>query len=142
MRRTMTPGPRPFGPPERTPGCQHAFVFRELGGVALRACESCGMTHLLWQFDNGEMALVLVPEAGELGWARVVRERATEDSDEDSDDVDDTLADVVESLLDLPPGEDERPVPPKRRQRRRAAQPVPDVQEPEQPLREATEAGQ
>lgn len=130
---------QPFGFPERA-SCQHAFVFRELGGVALRCCEGCGLTHLLWQFDDGQMALLPVREGAAEDWSRVATEKAQESAEEDT--VDDTLADVVESLLSVSPGEDERPVPSKRRQRRRAAQPVPDVQEPEQPTLQESGASQ
>ena len=57
------------------PACQHSYVFREMGGVAFRCCESCGQTHLLWQFDNGEMALLPVAEADKRQWARVRKEQ-------------------------------------------------------------------
>lgn len=140
---TTTTGPRPqperpFGPPGRT-GCQHAFIYRELGGVAFRCCEGCGQTHLLWQFQGGEMYLLPVPEGDMELWQRVRDEKEREEPEEE---VDDDVADLVEDLLDLPEGAGEQPVSPQPDERGRPAQPVQELQEPNKPLRQETGAGQ
>ena len=95
-----------FGPAAQS-GCRHedGMSYHELGGVAFRSCDKCGLTHTLWQFANGRMGLIEVEVFGPEKWAEVEREHA-----ESAEEEENALSDVPETLSEVSADAGERPV--------------------------------